>query len=80
MSATPSGTGWSSSPKNVVSAPNGTTANAVNAVAAEMMGASAKRIGSAAFGRRSSFMTSLMMSASGCSRPYGPTSVGPIRC
>jgi hypothetical protein len=79
-SATCSGTGRSSKPKNVVSAPNGTTANAVKAAAAEMIGASANRIGSADFGCRYSFIASLMMSASGCSMPAGPTSVGPMRC
>ena len=38
-SATCSGTGFSSSPKNVVGGPNGITANAANAVVAESTGA-----------------------------------------
>ena len=46
----------------------------------EMIGASAKRNASAAFGRSSSLNISLMMSASGWSNPFGPTRYGPSRC
>src|SRR6185503_15151746 len=79
-SATCNRIGSSSSPKKVVSAPNGTTANAENAAVAEMIGASAKRIGSAAPGRSSSLNISLMTSANGCSSPCQPTRIGPSRC
>src|SRR5207247_8767909 len=60
--------------------PKGTTANAAKAAAGEMTGASAKRSGSAAGGRSSSLNISLMMSASGCRSPFGPTRYGPSRC
>ena len=50
-SVTCSGIGSSSRPNSVVSVPNGTTENAANAAAAEMIGAIAKRSASAAFGR-----------------------------
>ena len=79
-SATCRRSGSSSSPKNVVEAPNGTTANAANAAVAEMIGASAKRIASAAPGRSSSLNISLSTSANGCIRPLGPTRYGPNRC
>ncbi len=67
-------------PKSVVSAPKGTTANAAKAQVAAMIGASANRNASAARGRSSSLNISLMMSASGWSNPLGPTRYGPRRC
>src|SRR5262249_3841173 len=53
---------------------------AVNAAAAEMIGASAKSSGSAADGRSSSLNINLTMSASGWRSPLGPTRYGPSRC
>src|SRR3954470_24332152 len=72
--------GSCSRPKKVVLAPNGTTAKAENAAVAEMIGARAKRSGSAARGRSSSLNISLMTSANGCSSPCQPTRIGPSRC
>jgi hypothetical protein len=72
-SATCSFSGSRSRPNSVVSAPNGTTANAANAHVAEMIGASAKRNASAARGRSSSLNISFTTSASGWRRPLGPT-------
>ena len=68
-SVTCSGIGSSSRPKSVVDVPNGTTENAANAAPAEMTGAIEKSSASAAFGRSSSFVSSLMTSANGCSQP-----------
>src|SRR5581483_5611002 len=79
-SATWSRSGSRRRPKGVVSAPKGTTANAAKAAVAEMIGAIANRRGSAARGRNSSLNISLTTSASGCSRPRGPTRYGPTRC
>src|SRR4051794_8547941 len=79
-SATCRRSGSSSSPNSVVDAPKGTTANAANAAVAEMIGASAKRSGSAAFGRSSSLNISLMPSAKGCSGPCQPPRAGRSRC
>ena len=79
-SATCSFIGSLRNPKNVVDAPNGTTANAAKAQVAEIIGASANRSASAAFGRSSSLNISLTTSASGWSSPLGPTRYGPIRC
>ncbi len=76
-SATPSLTGVSSSPKKVVAAPHGTVAKAAKAAVTLRMGASVKSHLSAPFGLSSSFIRSLMMSASGCSTPCGPTRYGP---
>jgi hypothetical protein len=64
-SATWSLSGSLSRPKNVVLAPNGTTANAAKAAVAEMIGASANSSGSAARGRSYSLNISLMTSAIG---------------
>src|SRR4030095_14015607 len=66
-------------PKSVVSAPNGTTANAAKAQVAAMIGASAKSNASAARGRSSSLNISLMMSASGWRRPFRTTRYQPLR-
>src|SRR5687767_4899290 len=79
-SATPSLTGSSSRPNSVVSAPHGTVANAANAAVTDRIGASVKSHLSAPFGRSSSFIRSLRMSASGCNSPCGPTRYGPYRC
>ena len=73
ISATPRLTGSSSRPKNVVSAPHGTVANAAKAAVTDRIGASVKSHLSAPFGRSSSFIRSFRMSASGCSSPCGPT-------
>ena len=78
-SVTCSGSGSSSSPNSVVSVPNGTTEKAANAAIAEITGAMAKSSASAAFGRSSSFVSSLMTSANGCSQPAAPTRLGPTR-
>ncbi len=79
-SATCSFSGSASRPKNVVSAPNGTTAKAAKAAVAEMTGARRKSTASAPPGRSSSLNISLMTSANGCSSPIGPTRFGPSRC
>ena len=73
MSATSSGIGSSSKPKNVDAAPNGTGANATYAAATEMTGAAEKQQRRPPpSGRRSSLKISLTMSAIGWSRPLGP--------
>ena len=69
MSATSSGIGSSSRPKNVDAAPNGIGANATYAAATEITGAARNSAASAALGRRSSLKISLTMSAIGWSRP-----------
>jgi hypothetical protein len=65
--------GSSSHPNSVVSAPNGTTANAAKAVAAESTGASANSTLSAPSGRNCSLNINLITSANGCRSPRGPT-------
>ena len=79
-SATCSRSGSSSSPNNVVSAPNGTTANAANAAVAEMIGASAKskRIG----GARPQLLLEHQLDDVGdrLEEALGPTRYGPSRC
>jgi hypothetical protein len=56
------------------------TANAMKAGMVAMIGARMNTTRSAALGMMSSFSASLMPSARLCSRPNGPTRLGPIRC
>ena len=58
---------------------NGTTAQAAIATVRVITGASTNRILSAPVGMMISLNTSLMPSAMGCSRPSGPTRLGPMR-
>ncbi len=73
---------WSGvrSPKSVTSGPNGITLKVTNAGTTQMTGASTKTTLSAAFGIRSSLNASFTPSASDCSRPKGPCTLGPMRC
>ena len=57
--------------------PNGTTRKVVKAVMTTATGASQKTSLSAPSGIMSSFTSSLRASANGCSRPCGPTRMGP---
>jgi hypothetical protein len=57
--------------------PNGISANAATAVTIEMIGATANSRPIEEVGRNCSLVSSLRMSASGCSAPYGPTRLGP---
>ena len=59
--------------------PTGTTAKATKAGTTERYGASLKVKESAWSGSRSSLKTSLVPSASVCSRPQGPARLGPMR-
>ncbi len=59
--------------------PKGTTTNTVNAASTTMNGAIQKTTASASAGMMSSFSSSLMASAIGCSNPCGPTRIGPSR-
>src|SRR6185369_3921652 len=61
------------------SGPNGTTEKTMNADATAMYGAKKKIQRSALSGMKSSFTSSLMPSAIGCSNPHGPTRIGPSR-
>ena len=58
---------------------NGRTAKAVSAVMVETHGANQKMALSASAGMMSSLSSSLKASAMGCSRPCGPTRMGPRR-
>ena len=62
------------------SGPNGITENVTNAGTTASTGASRKTTLSAALGIRSSLSASFTPSASDCSRPNGPCTLGPIRC
>ena len=57
--------------------PNGTIANDTHAVRTEIAGAIANRKPTDVRGRNCSLLSSLKMSAIGCSRPNGPTRLGP---
>jgi hypothetical protein len=57
----------------------GTTAHAAMAGATATIGARKKRILLAPVGTICSFMRSLMASAIGCSTPFQPTRLGPLR-
>ena len=59
--------------------PTGTTAKITKAGTTERYGASLKVKESAWSGSRSSLKTSLVPSASVCSRPQGPARLGPMR-
>ncbi len=58
---------------------NGSTAKAVSPVKVEITGANQKMAWSASVGMMSSLSISLSASAMGCSRPCGPTRMGPRR-
>ncbi len=62
------------------SGPNGITENVMNAGITASTGARMKTALSAAVGMMSSFSASFTPSASDCSRPKGPLTLGPIRC
>ena len=64
-------------PKMSTVLPNGTIANATQAVTIEIAGASANRKPTDVRGRNCSLTSSLKMSAIGCSAPNGPTRLGP---
>ena len=64
----------------VTSGPNGITENVTNAGTIAITGASRKTTLSAAFGMMSSLSASFTPSASDCSRPKGPCTLGPMRC
>ena len=68
-----------SSPKTVICSPKGMTATEQIAATKTTSGAKKKTGLSAARGIRSSLPSSLAPSASGCSKPFGPVRVGPIR-
>ena len=57
--------------------PKGMIANAAQAVRIEITGASANRTPTEVVGRNCSLVSSLRMSAIGCSAPNGPTRLGP---
>src|SRR5215207_2456348 len=59
--------------------PTGMTANAASAATSEMPGAMGNRTRSAFAGQMSSLKKSFRASARGCSRPVGPTRLGPMR-
>src|SRR5690348_16727826 len=59
------------------SGPKGTTEKTMNAEATAMYGAKKKIQRSALSGMKSSLTSSLMPSAIGCSKPHGPTRIGP---
>ena len=61
------------------SAVNGTATSAMNAGTKIANTASSNATTSAVAGRRSSFVSSLTVSAIGCSRPNGPVRIGPRR-
>ena len=58
---------------------NGTTAQAISAVMKVIMGAMMNSIELALEGTMVSFSNSFRPSARGCSRPNGPTTLGPRR-
>ena len=64
-------------PKIRGASPKGTSAKAATAVMIEITGASTYSGPTDVTGRESSFVANLMISASGCSSPYGPTRLGP---
>ena len=68
------------SPNIVTSGPKGTTENVTNAGITAITGARTKTTLSAALGMRSSLKASFTPSASDCSRPKGPCTLGPMRC
>ena len=59
--------------------PNGTTAQAISAVRKVIIGAMRNSMPLALDGTIVSFSISLRPSAKGCSRPNGPTTLGPRR-
>jgi hypothetical protein len=59
--------------------PNGTTAHAAIATVRVITGASTNKTLSAPDGMMISLNTSFMPSAIGCSKPSGPTRLGPMR-
>src|SRR6266404_3925063 len=61
------------------SGPKGTTAMTMNAATTAMYGARKKIQRSAFSGIKSSFTSNFKPSAIGCSRPQGPTRIGPSR-
>ena len=61
------------------SGPNGITTSMRNVDASTMYGAIANRRASARSGTMSSFWRNLPTSASSCSEPWGPASIGPSR-
>src|SRR5437773_7707763 len=63
-------------PNSITSGPNGITAYTKRAVTIEIAGASQYTITSTCAGMKLSLKTSLSPSASGCSRPNGPTRLG----
>ncbi len=65
------------SPKIFWTLPKGMIANAATAVRIEINGATANSRPTEVVGRNCSLVSSLTMSASGCSAPYGPTRLGP---
>ena len=73
---------WSGvcSPKKFTTGPKGITEKATNAGTVAMTGARMKTTLSAALGVMSSLSASLTPSASDCSRPKGPCTLGPMRC
>ena len=64
----------------LTSGPNGMTLKVMNAGITASTGARTKTTLSAALGMMSSFSASLTPSASDCSRPKGPCTLGPMRC
>src|SRR4051812_46710957 len=69
-----------SSPKKLTTGPNGITAKVTKAGTVASTGARRKTALSAALGTMSSFSASFTPSASDCSRPNGPCTLGPMRC
>ncbi len=71
---------WVSVKGIVTSGPNGITEKARNAGTVATTGARMNTALSAAVGMMSSFSASFTPSASDCSRPNGPCTLGPMRC
>lgn len=65
--------------KSAIGKGSGIGAQRVRASVRAIIGASKNRMGEEVDGRTGSFMKSFSPSAIGCRRPYGPTTLGPLR-